>query len=148
MGDRTYYAMSLPAFLSVAQIRAAVEAFDENVCTDTQIARARQDRPADVCRFEIEERSVGECSDAAEAVLEALRSEDVDVAFSIFEAPKYEWMGTLCRYHPDYGMHEMDCDGEGRPVLAASTVRSDLQTLNPDDLVTRLHARIGTDWTT
>jgi len=54
---------------------------------------------AAVC-ITIEERSVGECRDAADAVLHPLHDLDVDVPFAVIEDPRYEWLGTLCRYHP------------------------------------------------
>ena len=69
------------------------------------LAASRPDRR--LC-IDILERSVGECRQAADAVLGALHRQGADVAFAVTEDPKYEWLGTMCRYQPSKGMHEVD----------------------------------------
>jgi len=108
MGDRTYYRLALPADLDPEAIRMAATAFTDDPWTDEDVTRLLDHtRPDQTLWVDIEERSVGECRDAAEAVLTALTDEGQDVAFTVTEDPKYEWLGTLCRYQPGKGMHEV-----------------------------------------
>lgn len=108
MGDRTYYRLALPADLDREAIRMAAIAFTDEPWTDDDVTRLLDHtRPDQTLWVDIEERSVGECRDAAEAVLTALTDEGQDVAFTVTEDPKYEWLGTLCRYQPGKGMHEV-----------------------------------------
>ena len=105
MGDRTYYRLALPATLGRETIRMAAIAFTDGHWTDEDVTRLLDNARADQTLWiDIEERYVGECREAAEAVLAALAEEDQDVAFTVTEDPKYEWLGTMCRYQPDKGI--------------------------------------------
>ena len=108
MGDRTYYRLALPATLSREAIRSAAIAFTDGHWTDEDVTRLLDNARSDQTLWiDIEERYVGECREAAEAVLAALAEEGQDVAFTVTEDPKYEWLGTMCRYQPGRGMHEV-----------------------------------------
>ena len=72
MGDRTYYRLALPADLDPEAIRMAATAFTDDPWTDEDVTRLLDHtRPDQTLWVDIEERSVGECRDAAEAVLTA-----------------------------------------------------------------------------
>ena len=106
-------------------------------------------RPDQTLWVDIEERSVGECRDAAEAVLTALTDEGQDVAFTVTEDPKYEWLGTLCRYQPGKGMHEVDCDANAQAVLTDGELATLISTLpDPAAILDQITATLGLDWQT
>src|SRR5690606_37765226 len=97
--------------------------------------------------FDCPERTVGQARQAAEAVLAVLRAHDLDVPFSVAEDPKFEWLGTLCRYHPDLGMHEADCDANGQAVLTDATYSALAATARtPDALLGGIREDLGLDW--
>jgi len=43
-------------------------------------------------------------------------------AFTLWEDPKYEWLGELWRYAPEAGAYSADCDADGNAVLNTSQV--------------------------
>ena len=47
---------------------------------------------------------------------------DLRCVFEIHEDPKYEWLGTLCMYHPDLGMLASQCDADGSPLVSVNQV--------------------------
>jgi hypothetical protein len=150
MGDRTYYRLALPADLDREAVRMAAIAFTDGPWTDDDVTRLLDNsRPDQPLWVDIEERSVGACRDAAEAVLTALREEGQDVAFTVTEDPKYEWLGTLCRYQPGKGMHEVDCDANAQAVLTDGELTVLIRTLtDPAAILDRITARLGLDWQT
>ena len=89
MGDRTYYRLALPADLDREAIRMAAIAFTDEPWTDDDVTRLLDHtRPDQTLWVDIEERSVGECREAAEAVLTALHEEGQEIAFTVSEDPK------------------------------------------------------------
>ena len=150
MGDRTYYRLALPADLDPEAIRMAATAFTDDPWTDEDVTRLLDHtRPDQTLWVDIEERSVGECRDAAEAVLTALTDEGQDVAFTVTEDPKYEWLGTLCRYQPGKGMHEVDCDANAKAVLTHGELATLISTLpDPAAILDQITATLGLDWQT
>lgn len=152
MGDRTYYQLALPTTLRPRTLRAAATAFTGTPWTTQQAKQELGEHlhlnPAAVC-ITIEERLVGECRDAAEAVRDALHDRGVDVPFAVIEDPRYEWLGTLCRYHPQYGMHEVDCDATGTPLLTAHALRHiTATTTGAEQVLAAIHVHLGTPWDT
>ena len=150
MGDRTYYRLALPADLDREAIRMAAIAFTDEPWTDDDVTRLLDHtRPDQTLWVDIEERSVGECREAAEAVLTALLAESQDIAFTVSEDPKYEWLGTLCRYQPGKGMHEVDCDANAQAVLTDGELAALIRTLaDPAAILDRITATLGLDWQT
>lgn len=43
-------------------------------------------------------------------------------AFTVWEDPKYEWLGELWEYAPGAGAYSAECDADGQAVLSTSTV--------------------------
>lgn len=154
MADHTYYRLALPADLDREAIRMAASAFTDEPWTDDDVTRLLDNtRPDQPLWVDIEERSVGECREAAEAVLTALREEGQDVAFTVTEDPRYEWLGTLCRYQPGrrggIGMHEVACDANAQAVLTDSELRALTRaTPDPTEALAKITAILGLDWQT
>ncbi len=151
MGDRTYYRLALPADLDREAIRMASIAFTDDHWTDEDVTRLLDyARPNQVLWVDIEERSVGECRAAAEAVLTALHEEGQDVAFTVTEDPKCEFLGTLCRYQPGgKGMHEVDCDANAQAVLTDSALTALLrECTDPATVLAKITTILGLDWQT
>ena len=72
-----------------------------------------------------------------------------DVAFTATEDPKYEWLGTLCRYQPGKGIHEVDCDANAQAVLTDGELAALIRTLaDPTAILDRITATLGLDWQT
>ncbi|WP_370973632.1 DUF3145 family protein [Amycolatopsis sp. cg9] len=40
-----------------------------------------------------------------------------EVAFTVYEEPAYEWIGTTCTYVPELGLFTAGCDTDGDPLL-------------------------------
>ncbi len=150
MGDRTYCRLALPATLSREAIRSAAIAFTDGHWTDEDVTRLLDNARSDQTLWiDIEERYVGECREAAEAVLAALAEEGQDVAFTVTEDPKYEWLGTMCRYQPGRGMHEVDCDANAQAVLSDSALAAlTREGSDPATILARITATLGLDWQT
>lgn len=150
MGDRTYYRLALPADLDREAIRKAASAFTDDLWTTDDVTRLLENSHLDQALWvDIAERSVGECRDAAEAVLTALGEVGQDIAFTVTEDPKYEWLGTLCRYQPGKGMHEVDCDANAQAVLTDGELVALIRTIaDPATIVERITAALGLDWQT
>lgn len=147
MGDRTYYRLSLPAGLDREAIRMAAIAFTNDSWTDTDVARLLDPPDLDrTVRIDIQERYVGECREAAEAVLTALREHGADVAFTVSEDPKYEWLGTLCRYQPGKGVHEVDCDASENALLTDQAFRRLCNDTEPATALARIRDHLGVAW--
>ena len=88
MGDRTYYRLALPADLDPEAIRMAATAFTDDPWTDEDVTRLLDHtRPDQTLWVDIEERSVGECRDAAEAVLTALTDGELATLISTLPDP-------------------------------------------------------------
>lgn len=150
MGDRTYYRLALPPTLDREAIRSAASAFTDEPWTDQDMTRLLDcTSPDQPVWIDIEERYVGECREAAEAVLTALTEEGQDVAFTVTEDPRYEWLGTLCRYQPGKGMHEVDCDANAQAVLTDSELAVlTRESTDPATILDRITATLGLDWKT
>jgi len=144
MGDRTFYRLTLPEGLTTDQLRCAASAFTEDEWT-TEEAERLQDGACSVVVVDIEERLCGDCRKAADAVQEALGGQ---VAFTVTEDPKYEWLGTICRYDPERGMHETECGPDGQAVLTASSFEATSQAAQDDPaaVVEQLRRLLGIDW--
>lgn len=147
MGDRTYYRLSLPTGLSNDQLHRAASAFTQDEWTVEEVEQLTRQARQDAVWVDIEERLVGECREAAEAVLAALAGQ---VAFAVTEDPKYEWLGTVCRYDPARGMHETECDAEGEALLSAGVFKAISRAADGDPVavVEQLHQVLGIEWST
>ena len=81
MADRTYYRLALPGTLDPESLRVAATAFTDGPWDHARVtrllARFRPDQPLWI---NVPERPVGECREAADAVLGALRDMGVGVA--------------------------------------------------------------------
>jgi len=75
MGDRTYYPLALPSILDPEAARMAAIAFTGDAWNGDAVRRLLAESPDHTLWINIQERSVGECRDAADAVLEALHEE-------------------------------------------------------------------------
>lgn len=120
----------------------AATAFTDDPWTDADVCRLLGNScPARPIWVDIQERSVGECRAAAEAVLTALHEEGQDTAFTVTEDPKYEWLGTLCRYQPGKGMHchlaEITDPVTGERTTLRAPTAEQLDTLVDDHVRTR-----------
>ena len=148
MGDYTYYCMVVAdaARLGAQLLARVAAAFMDDDFGVQDVARCGFAR-ADRCMvFDIEERPVGQCRAAADAVREVLADSGVEVAFAVCEEPKYEWLGVLCRYVPGVGMHEVDCGPGGDPVIELPTVQAlAARHHNPEELVAAINAHLGAD---
>ena len=45
-----------------------------------------------------------------------------EVAFTVYEEPAYEWVGTTCTYVPELGLFTAHCDNSGHPMFAQSEI--------------------------
>jgi hypothetical protein len=45
-----------------------------------------------------------------------------EVAFTVYEEPAYEWVGTTCTYVPELGLFTAHCDNSGHPMSAQSEI--------------------------
>lgn len=118
MGDRTFYRLAIPASTPRKALRAAAEAFTGGYWTLDDVDELTAGEANGVAWIDIQERSCGGSREAADAVLQALTDHgQTDVAFTVTEDPKYEWLGTMCRFHPARGMHEVECDSNARALL-------------------------------
>lgn len=148
VGDRTYYSLTLPVTTPPEALRAAVSAFTEEHWTLEEATATLRDHAScvTVC-VPIEERRMGECRVAADAVLAALADLDVAVPFAVVECPKYEFLGTVCRYLPELGMHEVQCDADGTALLPAHVLRTlTTRRTDPVAVLAEVRAHLGTAW--
>ena len=61
------------------------------------------------------------CGDAVE-LADGLIQRAPDVAFTVYEEPAYDWLGTRCTYVPDLGLFTTDCDNSGEAMFAQSHI--------------------------
>lgn len=61
------------------------------------------------------------CGDAVELADELIRCAP-EVAFTVYEEPAYDWVGTRCSYVPDLGLFTTACDTHGEPMFTQSHV--------------------------
>lgn len=66
-----------------------------------------------------------------------------EVAFTVYEEPAYEWVGTICTYVPELGLFTAGCDTDGDPLFTQKHVL-ELEG-KPDDV--RQQA-LGVPWLT
>lgn len=148
MGDYTYYRLVVADAdrLDAQLLARVVAAFIDEDFGVQDVARCGFAR-ADGCMvFDIEERPVGQCRAAADAVYAVLAGGGVEVGFAVCEEPKYEWLGTLCRYFPGTGMHEVECGPGGDPLIELTTVRAlAARHRQPEELVEAITAHLGAD---
>lgn len=143
MGDRTCYSLSIVSALPLAVVREVIEVFTEGSCSSREADAVVEEGRLFLT---IPERLVGEARECAEAVREVLVAAGFDVPFAVTEDPKYEWLGTLCRYHPVLGFHVVDCDGEGRVVVDEGALQSAMRARGAEDFVRWLAGRLGIAW--
>lgn len=147
MSDRTFYRLVLPVSLPSAALRAAAEAFTEAEWTDANLIELRRSQVDGKVNVDVEERTTGQSRAYAEVVRERLAEHDQDVAFYVAEAPKYEWLGLRVDWAPELGWHEVDCDAEDDPLIAASTFEAVLQAApSPAAAIEVLRLMLGTAW--
>lgn len=123
MGDRTAYTLTLPASLPDDAIVAAAAAFYDDgddvtgVAAEVRSNREHQGRHETAYMTFVEtERTIGEEIEAAQAVWMALMQAGHRAPFMLWADP-YMSLGTLVRWHPVLGPHEVDCDGDGTPRI-------------------------------
>lgn len=151
MGDRTYYRLAITSTLDLDTIRDVASAFTHAGWTYNEARDLLKHHTQDgTLNIDIEQRYVGEAREAADDVLKALTDHDrADIPFTVTEDPAYEWLGTMCRYTPDLGMHEVDCDTEAHALLTDATFNTlAAQTSDPADLISKIRDHLGTSWTT
>ncbi len=103
-------------------------------------------------KMEGNEASVGSAEEAAQALLDLMKG-DPDAepplpphqfAFTVWEDPKYEWLGTLYRYTPGQPMFTAECDASGRAVIEFSQIAAAIAaTTDRDGLIARLRHVYG-----
>lgn len=155
MGDRTFYRLQLPDTITDAALVAAAEAFTsegitfygENSSREWIEELRRQPAGSEVLTVDIEERYCGETQEAADAVLQAIQDAGEDVAFTVTEDPKNNWLGMICRHEPGQEMFVGDCDAEGRAVVADGEVEAMLQAEpDPAEALKLVCVALGIDW--
>ena len=71
---------------------------------------------------------------------------DDEVGFAVCEEPKREWLGTLCRYLPGTGMHEVDCGPGVNPLIELTTLRAlAARHRQPEELLEAITTHLGAD---
>lgn len=149
MGDRTFYRLAIPTTTPRRALAAAAAAFTGEPWTLDEVEELAGDPGMGVAWIDVPERYCGQSREAADAVLEALVAYGQDIPFTVTEDPKYEWLGTMCRYDPTRGMHEVDCDSSSRALLLDSTFTRLCSTYDdPADVVDQIKALLGVDWDT
>lgn len=72
---------------------------------------------------------------------------DLGCVFDIHEDPKYEWLGTLCMYHPDLGMLTSQCDADGSPLVSVDQVLKLLKDgYSPAERAEAIERMLGLDY--
>jgi hypothetical protein len=66
-----------------------------------------------------------------------------EVAFTVYEQPAYEWVGTICTYVPELGLFTAACDANGDVLLTQKDVLA-LES-QPHDV---RHMELGVPWLT
>ncbi len=144
MGDRTYYRLALPAGLDREAARVAAAAFTDDPWTEADVTRLLDRTPSDrPVWIDIQERS------PPRPVLAALGEVDQDLAFTVTEDPRREWPGTMCRYQPGRGMHEVDCDASAQAVLTDASLAAQIRdAADPAEVLAWITSVLGLDWRT
>lgn len=147
MADRTFYRLAIRVNTPREALLAAAEAFTGDSWTLDDVDQLTAGEVDGVAWIDIQERCCGESREAADAVLEALTDHGQSIAFTVTEDPKYEWLGTMCRYDPARGMHEVECDSNARALLVDSTLtRLCGQSEDPAQILDQIRAILGLDW--
>jgi hypothetical protein len=68
--------------------------------------------------YDAAEFRVGSATDLARELIDSAP----EVAFTVYEQPAYEWVGTTCTYVRDLGLFTADCDTCGDPMFTQSEV--------------------------
>ncbi|WP_026820054.1 DUF3145 family protein [Arthrobacter castelli] len=63
----------------------------------------------------------GPCGSADEIATQ-LQLTAPDASWQVWEDPKYEWLGSLCRFTPGLGLWTAPCDADGCPVFTDQQV--------------------------
>lgn len=64
---------------------------------------------------------------SADEIASTLQSTAGDAAWTVWEDPKYEWLGTVTRHHPRLGSWSAECTSEGQGVFFADQIVSLLE---------------------
>lgn len=89
-----------------------------------------------------EEVSCG-CSDELASLLESCAPQS---SFTIWEDPKYEWLGSLNLLTPELGRFTAECDANGRAVFTETEVQNMVANHTGTDLADNLMRASGAAW--
>lgn len=127
MGDRTALTIQIhePAQLPDGYAKAVRAIFEEYA---GQITSAD-----DLSHLEAAEVSCGSAEEVASALLELMKGrpgddaeealEPLEFGFTVWEDPKYEWLGQVFIYQPGQPMYSAECDAYGTPALSPGLIR-------------------------
>ena len=66
--------------------------------------------------------------------------------FRVWEDPKYEWLGEVCRYCPPLGTFTAECDSGGEPHIPMTTLLHLMRTTPAQQLHAKLRELVGERW--
>lgn len=136
MGDWTSGAATIHA-CPPHRVRPVLDAFEEYGLINDDTANEKTLNVGEwYCADEIR---CGSATDLADELIKYAP----DVAFTVYEEPAYEWVGTFCSYVPDLGLFTADCAGDGDPMFA----RTEILRLDGEPAEDR-QKQLGVPWLT
>src|SRR3954464_13799885 len=115
MGDWTSGAVTIHA-CPPHRVRTVLDALDEyDLYYEDAANNATLHLGAHYCADELR------CGSAADLADELIKAAP-EVAFTVYEEPAYEWVGTSCTYVPGLGLFSADCDTDGDVLFTRTHV--------------------------